>query len=144
MGKFHIYTQILQGNALFSGKIYTVGKKFTQPLVVTVATNFRSGIYFWKEFLKHFKLWMSGGGSIPNPDYQNIYILANLWQQMLHLFKPILPIPRSTSYNHKARKNRQPFLKLFSSIAPGVHFSFDVLPSCSQVRMLNFLEKCCK
>ena len=47
------------------------------------------------------------GGSIPNPDYQNIYILANLWQQMLHLFKPILPIPRSTSYNHKARKNWQ-------------------------------------
>ena len=26
MGKFHIFTQILQGNALFSGKIYTAGR----------------------------------------------------------------------------------------------------------------------
>ena len=26
MSKFHISTQILQGNALFSGKIYTAGK----------------------------------------------------------------------------------------------------------------------
>ena len=43
MGKFHIYMQILQGNALFSGKIYTVGNIFTRPPVVTVATNFKSG-----------------------------------------------------------------------------------------------------
>ena len=39
MGKFHISTQILQGNALFSGKIYTVVNIFTRPPVVTVATN---------------------------------------------------------------------------------------------------------
>ena len=42
MGKFHILTQILQGNALFTGKIYTAGKTFTRPLVVTVVTNFKS------------------------------------------------------------------------------------------------------
>ena len=42
MGKFHIYTQILQGNALFSGKIYTAGNIFTRPPVATVATNFKS------------------------------------------------------------------------------------------------------
>ena len=43
MGKFHIYTQNLQGNALFSGKIYTVGNIFTRPPVVTVVKNFKSG-----------------------------------------------------------------------------------------------------
>ena len=43
MGKFYIYMQILQGNVLFSGKIYTAGKKITQPLVATVVTNFKSG-----------------------------------------------------------------------------------------------------
>ena len=32
----------LQGTALFSGKIYTAGKKFTRPLVATVVTNFKS------------------------------------------------------------------------------------------------------
>ena len=42
MGKVHIYTQILQGNALFLGKIYTVENIFTRPPVVTVATNFKS------------------------------------------------------------------------------------------------------
>ena len=42
MRKFHICTQILQGSVLFSGKIYTAGKYFTQPPVVTVATNFKS------------------------------------------------------------------------------------------------------
>ena len=39
MGKFHIHTQILQGNALFSGKIYTNVNVFTRPPVVMVATN---------------------------------------------------------------------------------------------------------
>ena len=38
-----VFTQILQGNVLFSGKIYTAGKKITQPLVATVVTNFKSG-----------------------------------------------------------------------------------------------------
>ena len=42
MGKFHIYTQSLKENALFSGKFYTVGNIFTRPPVVTVATNFKS------------------------------------------------------------------------------------------------------
>ena len=42
MGKFRIYTQILQGNALFSGKNYTVGNIFTQAPVVMVAKNFKS------------------------------------------------------------------------------------------------------
>ena len=42
LSKFHIFTQILQGNTLFSGKIYTAGKKFTRPLVATVVTNFKS------------------------------------------------------------------------------------------------------
>ena len=42
MGKFHICTQMLQGNALFSGKIYIVGKISTRPPVVTVVTNFKS------------------------------------------------------------------------------------------------------
>ena len=44
MGKLYIFTKNLQGNALFSG-IYTAGKKFTRPpvvTVVTVATNFKS------------------------------------------------------------------------------------------------------
>ena len=42
MGKFRIYTQILQGNALFSGKNYMGGNNFTRPPVVMVATNFKS------------------------------------------------------------------------------------------------------
>ena len=45
MSKFHIYTQILQGNALFSGKIYTAGNVFTRRPVVTVATNFKSACH---------------------------------------------------------------------------------------------------
>ena len=49
MGKFYIYTQILQGNTLLSGKIYTPGKYFTRMLVVTVAKNFKSG---FKELAK--------------------------------------------------------------------------------------------
>ena len=51
MGKFYIYTQILQGNVLFSGKIYTVVNIFTRLLVVTAATNFKSVLgnhqYLW-------------------------------------------------------------------------------------------------
>ena len=43
MGKFYILTQILQGNALFTGKIYTARKFFTRPPVVTVVTNYKSG-----------------------------------------------------------------------------------------------------
>ena len=43
MGKFYILTQILQGNALFTGKIYTARKFFTRPPVATVVTNFKSG-----------------------------------------------------------------------------------------------------
>ena len=35
-------TQIIREIALFSGKIYTVGKNFTRPPVVTVATNLNS------------------------------------------------------------------------------------------------------
>ena len=42
MSKFHISTQILQGNALFSGKNYTTGNNFTRPPVATVTTNFKS------------------------------------------------------------------------------------------------------
>ena len=42
MSKFHISTQILQGNALFSGKNYTTEKNFIRPPVATVATNFKS------------------------------------------------------------------------------------------------------
>ena len=42
MGKFYILTQILQGNALFAGKIYTARKFFTRPPVATVVTNFKS------------------------------------------------------------------------------------------------------
>ena len=42
MLKFHIFTQILEGNALFSGKIYTNVNIFTRPPVVTVATNVKS------------------------------------------------------------------------------------------------------
>ena len=34
----------MQGNALFSGKIYTVDNIFTRPPVVTVATNFKSAL----------------------------------------------------------------------------------------------------
>ena len=37
--------QIVQENALFSGKIYTAGNIFTRPPVVTVATNFKSVSY---------------------------------------------------------------------------------------------------
>ena len=40
MGKFHILIQVLQGNALFSGKNYTAGTNFTRPPVVT---NLNSG-----------------------------------------------------------------------------------------------------
>ena len=42
MRKFYISTQILHGNALFSGRIYTSGIFFTRPPVVTVVTNFKS------------------------------------------------------------------------------------------------------
>ena len=42
MGKFHIL-RILQENALFSGKIYTVGNIFTRPPVVT---NFKSDLIY--------------------------------------------------------------------------------------------------
>ena len=42
MSKFHVYTWILQGTLLFSGKIYTLGNIFTRPPVATVATNFKS------------------------------------------------------------------------------------------------------
>ena len=45
MGKFHIHTQILQGDALFSGKIYTVGNIFKQSPVVTVTINFKSALH---------------------------------------------------------------------------------------------------
>ena len=48
MGKFYIYTQILQGNVLFSGKIYTVVKIFTRPPVVTAATNFKSEYFLYQ------------------------------------------------------------------------------------------------
>ena len=41
MGKFYILTQILQGNALFTGKIYTARKIFTRPPVATVVKNFK-------------------------------------------------------------------------------------------------------
>ena len=41
--------QILQENALFSCKIYTVGTISTRPPVATVATNFKSG-YFQPPF----------------------------------------------------------------------------------------------
>ena len=44
MGTFYNLTQILQGNALFTGKIYTAGKFFTRPPVATVATNFKSAM----------------------------------------------------------------------------------------------------
>ena len=43
MSEYHISTQVLHGNALFSGKIYTAGQNFTRPPVVTVVTNFKSG-----------------------------------------------------------------------------------------------------
>ena len=42
MRKFYTSTQILHGNALFSGRIYTSGNFFTRPPVVTVVTNFKS------------------------------------------------------------------------------------------------------
>ena len=37
-----MHAQILQGNALFSGKIYTAGKILTQPPVATLMANFKS------------------------------------------------------------------------------------------------------
>ena len=40
--KYFTSTQILQENALYSGKIYTAGTIFTRPPVVTVATNLNS------------------------------------------------------------------------------------------------------
>ena len=43
MCKLNIFTEILQGNVLFSGKIYTTGNNFTRPPVATVATNSKSG-----------------------------------------------------------------------------------------------------
>ena len=43
MIEYHISTQVLHGNALFSGKLYTAGQNFTRPPVVTVVTNINSG-----------------------------------------------------------------------------------------------------
>ena len=43
MIEYHISTQVLHGNALFSGKIYTTGQKFYTTAVVTVVTNINSG-----------------------------------------------------------------------------------------------------
>ena len=48
-GKFHISTQILRGNTLFSVKIYTAGKNFTPP-IATVASNFKSAGVIWGWF----------------------------------------------------------------------------------------------
>ena len=42
MRKFYICTQILHGNALFSGRIYTSGNFFTRLPVVTVVSSFKS------------------------------------------------------------------------------------------------------
>ena len=57
-GKFHISTQILRGNTLFSVKIYTAGKFFTRP---PVATNFKSVGFLRKFHAKsdHIKLSLS-------------------------------------------------------------------------------------
>ena len=38
----YISVQIRQRNALFFGEIYTAGKKFAQPPVAMVVTNFKS------------------------------------------------------------------------------------------------------
>ena len=46
VSKFHISSQILQGNALLSGKNYTIENNFTRPHVATVATNFKSAIMY--------------------------------------------------------------------------------------------------
>ena len=43
MSEYHISTQVLHGNGLFSGKLYTAGQNFTRPPVVTVVTNINSG-----------------------------------------------------------------------------------------------------
>ena len=48
MGKFYIYMQILQGNLLFSGKIYTIVNIFTRLPVVTAATNFKSEYFLYQ------------------------------------------------------------------------------------------------
>ena len=40
--KVFVNLQNVQETALFSGKIYTVDKKFTRPPVATVATNSKS------------------------------------------------------------------------------------------------------
>ena len=51
---FHIATQILQKNALFSGKIYKTGENWRLP-VATVVTNFK----FWgrgQVYMGHQKL----------------------------------------------------------------------------------------
>ena len=45
MGETYASSQIMQGNALFSGKIYTAGKIFTRPLVVT---NFKSDMHCYQ------------------------------------------------------------------------------------------------
>ena len=41
----YISVQIRQRNALFSGEIYTAGKKFAQPPVAMVVTNFKSELH---------------------------------------------------------------------------------------------------
>ena len=48
-----------QQDVLFSREIYTAGKYFTQPLVVTVATNFKSGglWHFLRYPCHHFALF---------------------------------------------------------------------------------------
>ena len=45
MRKFHICTQILQGNALFSGKDYTAGKKLHDRQSRDGRENFKSAAW---------------------------------------------------------------------------------------------------
>ena len=90
MGKSHNYMQILQGNALFSGKIYTVGNIFTRPPVVTVVTKFEvwpQAIYFENSFFH----WISPKNdsilnSIKNKSIgQNIHsIESRIFNRLIH------------------------------------------------------------
>ena len=53
MSKFHISMQILHGNALLSGEIYTAGKVFARAPIMMVMTNIKSE-NLWYVIKNHF------------------------------------------------------------------------------------------
>ena len=70
-----VLCKIMRDIALFSREIYTAGTNFTQPPVVTVATNLNSGVHFELAYHttgRHTLLcvdWLTGSAYVGFPEY---------------------------------------------------------------------------